>query len=76
MLIHLCALSVLPYVTVNCKYKCRLWKRWVLGSTYNFLLFYLNLWAPYIAVTETDARLCCNKESNVTVLEKNLINER
>jgi hypothetical protein len=63
----------------NCEvymYKCRLWKRWVLGSIYKFLLFYLNLWAPYIAVTKTDALLCFNKESNVTVLEKIIITER
>lgn len=35
-----------------------------------FCYFCLNLWA------ETDVRPCSNKESNVTVLEKILMNER
>jgi len=34
------------------------------------------MWITYIAVTETDARRFSNRESNVTVLEKFLMNER
>jgi len=76
MLILLCTLSLLSEGTTKCKYKCRLWKRWVLRCICNFLMFYLDVWITYIAVTERDGRRFSNCESNVTVLEKFIINER